>query len=257
MRVLLAVCLMTLMVTSDARAQERPTVGIVYHTTENSALTYNCKSSGNDVIECEFVQTFVRLQSTPEQLPGFLEKARSSYAEEVKGIKTRGCGDLERMDAILKGGQTALPAEAPFAKASAAEKDEIKRWMSLMLQFCKSPTMPNFEAFIKFQHDKDCRTCNVGSHSYTQKMRRNSTGAWTTIPIQYGPCGIVQLDRFEVAERMPSLVVWNYIARKAVTNPKATTALAPCNTLDESEYIYKWVPRDLFLPCNYIKFSIF
>lgn len=255
MRVLLAVCLMTLMVTVDARAQERPTSGLIYHTTENSALTYTCKSSGNDVIECEFVQTFVRLQATPEQLPGILEKARSSYAEEVKKMKKDGCIDEERLEAILKGGQTALNAEAPLAKASAAQFDEFKQWMSIYLQFCKSPTMPNFEAMVKSQHDKECRTCYVGSHSFTQKMRRTSTGAWTAIPIAYGDCGIVQLDRLEPVEPWGSLVLWNYIARKAVTNPNAQTTLFPCNKIDQSEYIYEWKARDLFIPCNYIKFS--
>ena len=73
-----------------------------------------------------------------------------------------------------------------------------------------------------------------------------------------GPCGIVQLSRFEKDPDDDSRFFWLYFSKKAVTNPRGKLLLGmQCSDLDETEYKYDWRSREIYAQCDYIKFGLF
>ena len=76
-------------------------------------------------------------------------------------------------------------------------------------------------------------------------------GTWSVIPKATGPCGIVQLDRFESDSGF-----FNYIFKKAVTNPNGDDIIGNCDKWDENEYVYSWKSKSYPLECRYIEFSV-
>jgi len=119
------------------------------------------------------------------------------------------------------------------------------------------------------EHDKEVRTCQVSSNVFTQTFKyvqdyTSNSGAWVVQSQPEGPCGIVQLSRFEpVITKIgdTNYTNWNYIAKKAITNPKGQAFLElKCSNLDQNEYVYDWQSStqedDLYrLGCDYIEFS--
>jgi hypothetical protein len=81
-------------------------------------------------------------------------------------------------------------------------------------------------------------------------------GAWVVSAQPEGPCGIVQLSRFEMDKEYKSLF-WRYVARKTATNPTGT--LMPgfsCSAVDQGEYVYDWKKtRSDYLQCEFVEFS--
>jgi hypothetical protein len=43
-------------------AEDYPTLGLVYNTTENSSLTYQCHLERDNRLECDFIQSSVRIK---------------------------------------------------------------------------------------------------------------------------------------------------------------------------------------------------
>lgn len=132
--------------------------------------------------------------------------------------------------------------------------EDLRSFFKSYSRACKSPTRTNFENMVRIEHEKKTRTCRVGSFALQQRMKRTDSGSWVLIPEATGECVVVQLDRFGPAEQS-TFIFWNYIARKAVTNPSGRNLLMGCKDLDEAEYVYQWQPRDIYMVCNYIKFS--
>ncbi|MDC0400278.1 hypothetical protein OAN59_11345, partial [Alphaproteobacteria bacterium] len=71
-----------------------------------------------------------------------------------------------------------------------------------------------------------------------------------------GPCGEIRLDRFEV-DGESKLGFWNYISRKAITNPNGKSGAVPCNKLDEEIYSYSWKPQSVDLECIRLELTAF
>lgn len=89
----------------------------------------------------------------------------------------------------------------------------------------------------------------------------STLGSWVVESTPQGPCGTVQLDRFEaedVGTGSKKIRFWKYIARKAITNPNGQLALGgSCSGFDENSYAYDWRAKTHQQTCDYVEFSVF
>jgi hypothetical protein len=162
---------------------------------------------------------------------------------------------------ILEGRKKA-PKEDGWKEFTEMQKKDYLIITKALLEFCKSKTEQNFLNVIRLGHEKDTRTCKVSSQPFKQRFRFVSddisgAGSWVTEGAPEGPCGFVQLSRFEPdLQRDFKRAFWKYIARKAVTNPQGSFFPGTsCKGFDEGEYLYDWKAKERFLGCDYIEFS--
>lgn len=257
---------------------EYPTTGIVYNTKEDSSIIYDCTKVQNGTLECEFVQTAVRKKTKAADLKKKLEEARKELPNALKELSSeKSCDWMSASLAVLEGKNTAekAAADAPpgvisnrtqFIKAMKempqSKKQELIASLSPLDEFCKTKTEESYLKVIKFEHDKEMRTCAVSSNPFKQIFKwvedYSGKGAWVVNANPEGPCGIVQLTKFEADHTNSKLIFWRYIAKKAITNPKGELMLPglSCGDLDQNEYLYDWKnDRDNKLGCEYIEFS--
>lgn len=260
-RTKVAVALTLTAVACAASAQEAPTLGLLYNTQESHSLTYRCDPVRAGQLNCEFVQTVVRFKATVAQLPGVVEQARKQFRSEKPPIAQE-CGTFRDMAAMLEGKRPAPKPEAVSAM-SPVEKSDALRIAKVYIDYCDKPTEANFLALARIGHDKDRRTCSASSNSYKQTFRlvvETAGGAvWVTQSSPDGPCGMVELSRFEPEETKigaSKFTNWKYIARKAITNPSGEFFPgAKCSGLDEKPYTYDWRSKEHQMSCDYIQFS--
>lgn len=258
-----------------------PSIGIVYNTKDANSLSYDCNLLQDGRLKCEFTQASVRKVLDPELLDQKLREATvKGYESGVKELTQESaqktCSASSAIASAFESG-TSVSNEA--AKAFGAEPEILNQHiatsaplerrdtavsMRALDAFCKSPTRANFENLLRANLDKDSRSCTVSGITFSQTFKRLSHGSadtdvWVVDATPEGMCGAVQLSRFEIAQDYQtkgSFKVWNYIAKKAITNPNAELMHnVPCSSLDEDEYVYDWKSRDIAIQCDYIKFS--
>lgn len=241
-------------------AGEVPTVGLLYNTKETSSLTYSCEQDRDRSLECEFTQTAVRKKAKPEDLDSKLKQGRDEFRGGVE-ISTEECKTNNEMVEVLEGHRKP-PKEEGWKEVTEMQKKDFLPTIKAMSGFCQSRTEANYLKFVHLIHGKDTRTCRVSSNPYKQKFKfvqdfNSGAGSWVIQGTPEGPCGIVQLSRFE-SERMKdsNFVSWKYIARKAITNPKGSIFPGMlCKDLDEGEYLYDGKSKERSPGCDYIEFS--
>jgi hypothetical protein len=247
----------------DALAEDVPRIGLLWNTKEVSSMLYECKQNTDKSLDCEFTQTSVRKNAKPEELDSKLKQAREEFRKGGFNLSDDDCKWPGDVIEILEG-RKKPPPEARFHELSELEKKDTLKMMRAMVQFCKSKTEEDYLNIIRLRHDKDSRTCRVSSNPYKQTFRfvsdnLSKNGTWVIQGQPDGPCGFVQLSRFEM-DRDNSLkfVNWNYIARRATTNPQGTTLLGlSCKDFDEGEYVYDWRSKGHPIGCDYIEFAAF
>lgn len=239
-----------------AQSPDFPSTGIVYNTKDFAALTHFCRLSSDRVtMDCEFTQTSVRRKLDAAGGAKKLADAKAEFASKPQQLPEKECAGYEELSQILQG-KKAAPDPQGWAKVGQREKANLTAMVGLMIAFCRAPNMENWMKFVTADVEKDKRTCTVSSHTFKQKFRQADANVWTVVAQPEGPCGVVQLDRFE-PDKGKIGTLWNYFSRKAVTNPSATVGLASCKMLDEAEYKYQWQKRDPDLNCEHIEFSVF
>jgi len=249
-----------LLVATGASAEEAPSTGLLYNTKETHSLVYRCQQNRDDSLDCDFIQTAVRKNAKPEDLNSKLNQARKEFRGGAK-ITAEECKMFKDLVDIIEGRKKA-PKEEGFRDITDMQKRDLLKTGKGMMDFCKSRTEENFLNIIRLGHEKDTRTCQVSANTFKQTFRfvqdnLSGTGAWVVQGTPEGPCGIVQVSRFE-PERLKDLklVFWKYVARKAVTNPQGMFFPgASCKGFDESEYIYDWRSKEHSLGCDYVEFS--
>jgi len=249
-----------LFVAPSASAEKVPSTGLLYNTKEAHSLTYRCKQNLDNFLDCEFSQTAVRKKAKPDDLNSKLHRAREEFRAGVK-MSADECKMNKDINDIFEGRKT-HPKEEDLKEITEMQKKDLLRVTKSMMEFCKSKTEESFLNFARMIHEIDTRTCQVSSNTYKQSFRfvqdhLSNAGAWVAQSAPEGPCGIVQLSRFE-SERFKDskLVLWKYLARKAITNPQGSFFPgASCKGLDESEYIYDWRSKEHSLGCDYVEFS--
>jgi len=277
MRSLLA-CLFGL-AASTALAADYPATGMLYNQQEDSSLTYNCAlQAGQQRLRCEFIQTAIRKKAKAADLGKKLDEARKNYPGAVKefsdpkecnmvgawlGMAT---GQIS-IDAALARNPGIATDAAKFKEGMIRLQEDAKANPSVLDTFralagmCDHPTEENFLKITKADHDKSLRTCQVSSNPYAQEFVWVSDfgngGAWVVSSQPEGPCGVVQLSRFEKDRSDTSGLFWRYIARKAATNPSGTVLPGlSCSAVDQAEYVYDWKKtRSDHLQCEFVEFS--
>ena len=246
-----------LLVTIGANAEEAPSNGLLYNTKESHSLVYRCKQTQKNLLDCDFVQTAVRKKAKPEDLKVSLNQAREEFRSGRK-VSAQECKSLNDLIDILEG-RKRPPKGLDFNEITEVQKRDSLKEIKTIVAFCKAQTEESYLNIARVRYEKATRTCKVSANTFKQKFRFvEDTGAWVVEDAPEGSCGIVQLSRFD-PERLQNnskLVIWKYVARKAVTNPQGT--LLPdlsCKGLDEGEYVYDWRTKEHNLGCEYVEFS--
>jgi hypothetical protein len=244
----------------NALAGEAPTTGLLYNTKETHSMVFRCQINSKNILDCEFTQTAVRKKGKPEDLDASLKQASEEFKGGVK-VSTEECKLYGDLVDILEG-RKKPPKEQGLSEITDIEKADLLKSTKAMRKFCTSKNEKDFLNVVRISHEKNLRTCKVSSNTFKQSFKMvqdnlSGTGSWVAKGEADGPCGIVQLSRFEPEKlKDTSLVFWKYIARKAVTNPNGEFFPgASCKNLDESEYIYDWRSKEHSLGCDYIEFS--
>lgn len=237
-----------------------PTAGLLYNTTETSSLTYQCTLTKPDMLTCDFTQTSIRRKAQPDQLDAQL---KSAHEEFQKGVKPRPgeCASMKDILDVVQGRKVA-PKPEGLARLSAMEKADLVAFARGMETYCAEPTEEHYLSMVRLNHQKEVRSCTVSSNAFTQTFTRvrdlqSESEPWVNQTQPNGPCGVVQLNRFEYEPQQDSKFgFWKYIARKAVTNPKGEFFPgASCAGLDEAAYLYDWRSKQHALECDYVEFS--
>lgn len=271
----LAICVIS---SAAFAGDEYPTTGIVYNTKEDSSITYDCNKLNGNILECDFVQTSVRKKAKAKDLPEKLLEAKKQLPDAIKEISSeKSCEWMAVILSVLEGKATPEQAAENAPKGAISDKEQFIQGMNEMSaskkgdllastvalnDFCETKSEKSFLNITKMEHEKAIRTCNVSSNPFKQTFKwvedYYGKGAWVVDAKPSGPCGVVQLDRFEADVTNSKLVFWKYIAKKAITNPKGEMLLPglTCGDLDQDEYPYDWKnERDTKLGCEYIEFS--
>jgi hypothetical protein len=238
--------------------------GLLFNSKETQSLTYSCSLPSNGVITCNFTQTAVRPKLTKADAEKAVQQVKDQVRKSGAVFSQEECNTFSQMLEILEGRATAPKPEA-LAKLSPLERRDASALAKASVQACKSKSEADALAVLRVSQDKDFRTCRVSSHGFTQSFKRSppSAGgqsAWIAQGTPEGPCGTVQLSRFEYEKStVAGIGFWNYIARKAITNPKAVwipgSPPTMCSALDQDEYPYTWNRQEHALGCDYIEFS--
>lgn len=245
-----------------AMADEVPTRGILYNTKEVSSLTFKCRQTNADSLECDFAQASVRRKSKPEALPEKLKQAKAEFAKG-SAMSLEECKGARDLLDVLEGKKKA-PKEDALASMTAVEKKDMIQYAQLAVKFCRSDSEADFLAIVRASHDRETRTCLVSSHNFSQVFQKSSPSSkgpaeWTTSTTPQGECGVVQLSRFEPEPAGGvNFTFWKYVARKAIINPNAKDSLGlQCRGLDENTYVYDWRKKEHQVGCAYVTFSAF
>lgn len=238
-------------------AYETPNSGMVYNTSESSALTFQCQNKTSTFIECQFTQTSVRKKLKNKELAAAVTKAKSQFKDAVQECN----GEVNETLDILEG-RKEPPIKDSISKMSDLQKKDMLAIFRAFSEFCKVKTEKTYENAVYTSSEVDTRRCSVSSNSFTQSFRlindeMNKTYSWVVDSTPTGSCGVVQLSRFEPV-KSGNITFWNYISRKAITNPKGTVFVnLSCGDLDQKEYLYDWRSQEQAMQCDYINFSVF
>lgn len=237
-----------------AQSQEFPSTGMVYNTIDANALVHRCNLTDQLTMDCEFTQTSIRRKLTAEEATKKLAQAKAEFTAKPSTMSQADCAQCETMALVLQGKKT-TPNMQALSQLTGRTKADVLLIASQFAAFCREPSLDNWMRIISSGVDKDKRTCTISSYTFNQKFRRSDTNTWTVISQPTGPCGVVQLDRFESEKATQGMSFWNYFARKAITNPNANLGTLTCKMLDEKEYKYQWQKRDPDFSCDYVEFS--
>lgn len=241
-----------------------PTSGFVYGTKDVTSLTYSCKRTGYDSLDCEFIQSRVSKKAKAEELSAELENARKLFREESdQKLPAEDCALYKKLLGAFEGREKPPKGQEKLNQMAGFEKQDMIASIRALLKFCDTPSEENYLDIVKLKHSKEARTCTVGSNSFTQKFKGvtgHSSGktVWVVKGEPSGVCGIVQLSRFEPGEYLDngSVLFWNYRSAKAITNPEADFApRLKCKDLDQDEYLFDWKSEERALGCDYIEFG--
>ena len=246
----------------SSSAQDAPRLGILYNLSEVHSLTYTCSTASSGALNCEFVQTSVRPKGTFADLPAALERARSDFA---KGpiFNAEDCKLNQTLANILSGKEKA-PKQDAMEKLTTVQRRDMLALTQGVLGTCSSRSEEKYLDLVRLGQDRDRRTCKVSSLTFSQTFRAvpdsgPTATVWLAQSKPDGPCGIVQLSRFESEQSKigpANFTNWRFVARKAITNPSGELFPgASCSRFDERPYTYDWRAQEHQLTCDYIEFS--
>lgn len=249
--------LVALLLSGPALAQDRPTTGIMYNTTDWASIQYDCSIQLSGTLDCAMTQASVRKETSGRTLEEEISKAVASLKTE-RPMKPEDCASFEQMGDGIRN-----PPSDPSAKGykemkalAPRQKDDLLKMVSTLVDFCKNPTEANARKMTTTTFDRDSRTCKVHTNYFMMKFKRvDGSSTWTANIGPEGQCGIVTVARMEQDSKYKTF--WNYTQKRVITNPAGTVFGAmKCSQMDQNEYKYQWQSREIFGQCDYIKFGL-
>jgi hypothetical protein len=252
----------TILALEPSNAQDFPTTGLLFNARESHSVTYQCAKTG-DVLRCDFIQTAVRKKASSDSLQKALQQAVAEVPSDKKRNLAGECKTARDDLEIIEGKRPPLGRTKPSSFSPIEKTDALAMVKAIADYSCDGPTEEKGMQIARLLNDKKSRTCTVSSVPYSQAfelVRDPASGArtWVVKANPEGPCGLLQLSRFE-----PEVLdgskreYWSYFARRATTNPKGRTLLgSSCSGYDETEYKYDWRPKEWAMQCDYIEFDV-
>ncbi len=265
-RSLFAVVL-SLVTVSVAIAKDAPQIGKVYGEKVNGSLSYTCSLVTDSVLSCDFVETYVGKQKEAADWAEEIARAKQKFLDVQKKPSSYFYYCDPALDLIAAALQGGPPRNIPpdlkrqFDSMSAMERQDRLATIRAYQNICKKRTEAAFLESAKVEFSKALRTCRVISSTFNQQFRwvdgSGGNGAWVVSAPPEGPCGIVQLSRFERAPKSDKASnYWNYFSRRAITNPKGSLfGLMKCSKMDQETNTYTYLePSEANMKCDYIMF---
>ena len=246
---------------SNAIAQDNPGNGMVYNSNDVSSITYFCNENLTGELECEFNQVSVRKKAQLSDLDADINKFLN-YQDE---ISAETCQEQQIINDVLKGKRQApKEGEKFFKNLSNLEREHTRELTDLILKYCTTRDKGDLKKIFQYTYIKDTRTCKVSTNTFKQKFKfikgsEEDSGTWVVIDSPSGVCGMINLSRFEPDNSIDtSHPYWNYIARRAITNPNADfLSGTSCKAFEQNESLYSWRLKEYTTECDYIEFSVF
>ncbi len=239
---------------------EWPTIGLLYNTSEVHSLTYRCDPPVGGRMGCRFEQVSVRPKATFADLPERIASARKQYPTWKPSQDD--CKMFRDLLGALQGTKTVPKPEALNA-LTPLEKRDTTDMAAAFVKACDKPSEESYLNVTRLEQERDRRTCRASVHTYQETFRfipaDKGPGSWVADSQPDGPCGIVQLNRFEsepLSFGGKQSYFWKYVARKAITNPNGELPLGgKCSGFDERVFVYDWRQKTHQRTCDYIEFS--
>jgi len=262
-----------------AFAEDRPTTGIVYNTKEASALYYSCEPEQN-YLKCVFTQTSVRKPNRKlseeeiekeakeiykSQTNIIAEKKICKFFSDISDVITGKSSIEDKAGELIASGQIA-DKEVFFdsiQNMSELQKNEMVSMGEAIGRVCKDNSIDNIKNVVRIKNENELNYCSVSSGTFHQTLKHvydytSGASSWVVAGEPQGPCGTVQLSRFEKSEGFSGITFWNYISEKKITNKKGLLyGTMSCADLDEQAYLYSWKSEDHYMGCTKITFGAF
>lgn len=259
---------------------DSPINGLLYNVNETTSLLYECQLEKDGLLNCKFTQTKVKRKLNVNRFTEKLNDARNIFHSESEKTESiaQSCTTNQLVVDLMNGSKYPKKDNDGISEetlkwvktVSGIEKLDLKKLLKATQKFCISKSEVDYLAIAKLSIDKDMRTCEVSSaNQFTQSFRQikdaNGINTWVVQGSPAGPCGIVQLSRFEHETDSNGKVTrpneWNYIAKKSVTNPRGDMggilSKMSCKDFDENESLYSWRSKDYPIgKCDYINFVV-
>src|SRR5690606_6789108 len=176
-----------------------------------------------DQLTCKFTQLAVRKKLTATDLAKHRKQFEDSLRTEDLGKE---CTQMQEMFDVYDGKRA--PPE-PIEWKDPRDKQEADAAVKALKEACSTKDVSKLRELNERTLRQEMRTCRVSANNFEQTFRRvhdpvTKSFAWVVDGEPEGPCGIVQLSRFE-PRKWKTFTNWNYIARKAITNPNGTGVL--------------------------------
>jgi hypothetical protein len=239
-----------------------PFMTMLYGTKDHDQLTVDCYTKSETEITCDFTQVHITKAENPEDLQKELNEIDKMVDQEKKQSNNtsykKSCIQINKLyETIISDKVPPEPyknALEDAKRASPKAVDDIKSLLSAIGNFCKAPSRETAEALIRIGHEKQSRTCNVGSHNFSQNFILDTNMNWVSKEGPEGECGTIMVSTFKkVKDRDYSLALWTYTTQKIITN-KDGGLVFKCSDCDRDEHFYDWEGEEKFLGCDYIKF---
>lgn len=255
-----------------AHAADAPTLTNVYSSGGTQMITVDCDIQANGKLDCHFTQVLLspgEKDTSPSERENEVGKILSQFGKEEPAPKN--CSLFTTVhNALVSGEPPTSLDDIPGVSdkkgfqqgmdemllAPQKQRDDMVLSMGLLADMCENPSKSTAEKIVDHQIEKESRTCNVWSNTYTHEFEKDAQGRWVSTEGPQGQCGVVYVSVLEQEGDYPTL--WNYWTRKIVTNKEGgSDLLLQCEELDEEVQTYTWRSDETFHGCDYIKFGLF
>ncbi|MCP9630455.1 hypothetical protein NML43_25470 [Rhodopseudomonas palustris] len=241
------------MLSSQVKAGDAPTIGLLYHTSEWSRLSYQCELESDDQLLCEMSWSDVRKLSAGKTLKEEIAAAISS----LKSIDPRKPGRCDTTERRLAEVRNPSRASADLAKEIRAldegDRRELVRSWALAAEFCRHPNRRLIKRMATLKFEQETRTCSIHSRHALRRFWKLNETTWASADGPNGLCGALWTARFERDPTVPE--IWDYVDRFSIGNPDAAKPGLKCSDLKPYEHRYEWGAFDVATGCDYIRFG--